>query len=62
MALEIKLPELGENVTSGTLARLLVTVGEEITKDQPLIELETDKAVVEVPANQSGVISRILVK
>jgi len=62
MAVEIKLPELGENITSGTLARLLVKEGDHIKKDQPLIELETDKAVVEVPSSHSGVVTRIAVK
>ncbi|MGE3404943.1 MAG: biotin/lipoyl-containing protein, partial [Vicinamibacterales bacterium] len=40
------LPELGENVASGTVARLLVSVGDTIAKDQGVVELETDKATV----------------
>ncbi len=62
MAVEFKLPELGENVLSGTLSRLLVKAGEVVEKDQPLLEIETDKAVVEVPANQPGKVLNILVK
>lgn len=62
MAVEIKLPELGENVVSGTLSKLLVNAGDLIEKDQPLLEIETDKAVVEVPATQSGKVINILVK
>ncbi len=62
MAVEFKLPELGENVVSGTISRLLVTAGDTVEKDQPILEIETDKAVVEVPANQSGRVVNILVK
>ncbi|MEN3335902.1 MAG: hypothetical protein V7641_5267 [Blastocatellia bacterium] len=62
MATELKLPQLGENVDSGVLARLLVEVGATVKKDQPVIELETDKATVEVPAFSDGVVKEILVK
>ncbi|MGH9148263.1 MAG: biotin/lipoyl-containing protein, partial [Vicinamibacterales bacterium] len=41
---ELKLPELGENVTSADVLRVLVSAGETVTKDQPVLELETDKA------------------
>ncbi len=59
---EIRLPEVGENVESGDVARVLVSVGERVKKEQPLIELETDKAVIEVPSPVEGVIKEILVK
>ena len=62
MATELKLPQLGENVDSGVLARLLVEVGSEVKKDQPVLELETDKATVEVPSFSDGVVKEILVK
>jgi pyruvate dehydrogenase E2 component (dihydrolipoamide acetyltransferase) len=62
MATEFKLPELGENVDSGTIVKILVSEGEKIENDQPLIELETDKAVLEVPSATTGVIEKILVK
>lgn len=62
MAVEFKLPELGENVVSGTISRLLVTAGDVVEKDQPILEIETDKAVVEVPATKSGRVANILVK
>src|ERR1044071_9632310 len=62
MATELKLPQLGENVDSGVLARLLVEVGSTVKKDQPVLELETDKATVEVPAFSDGVVREILVK
>ncbi len=62
MATEIKLPVLGENVDSGDVAKILVAVGDQIDKDQPILELETDKATVEVPAFASGVVREIHVK
>lgn len=62
MAIEFKLPELGENVDSGTVAKILVKEGEHLKMDQPVIELETDKAVVEVPVKVSGIVEKILVE
>ena len=62
MAIELKLPQLGENIESGVLSKLLVSVGDKVAKDQPVIELETDKATVEVPAFEGGVVKEILVK
>lgn len=62
MAIEFKLPELGENVDSGTVAKILVKEGEQLEMDQPVIELETDKAVVEVPVKVSGTVEKILVE
>ncbi len=59
MATEFKLPELGENVESGTVAKLLVSVGDRIEQDQSVVELETDKAVVEVPSSVSGTVQDI---
>lgn len=59
MAIEIKLPELGENIESGAVAAVLVAVGDTIALDAPLVELETDKAVVEVPASSAGVITQV---
>lgn len=62
MALEFKLPDLGENIASGTVAKVLVAEGETIENEQAVLELETDKAVVEVPVDASGVIQEVLVK
>jgi pyruvate dehydrogenase E2 component (dihydrolipoamide acetyltransferase) len=62
MATEIKLPELGENITSGDLVRILVKVGDSIQKDQPIVEIETDKATIEVPSPSAGKITEIRVK
>ncbi|GAB4377656.1 MAG: dihydrolipoyllysine-residue acetyltransferase [Calditrichia bacterium] len=60
--IEFLLPELGENVVSGVVTRLLISEGDFIKADQNILELETEKAVVEVPANVSGVIQKIFIK
>ncbi|MEJ2356543.1 MAG: 2-oxo acid dehydrogenase subunit E2 [Deinococcales bacterium] len=62
MATEVKLPEVGEGIESGTVVGVLVKVGDEVKRDQPLIELETDKAVVEVPSSADGVVQSINVE
>jgi pyruvate dehydrogenase E2 component (dihydrolipoamide acetyltransferase) len=62
MATEFKLPELGENIESGDLVRLLVKPGASIAEGQPVMELETDKAVVEVPSSVAGTIGEVRVK
>lgn len=62
MATEFKLPELGENIESGDLVRLLITPGASITEGQPVMELETDKAVVEVPSSVAGTVGEVRVK
>jgi pyruvate dehydrogenase E2 component (dihydrolipoamide acetyltransferase) len=56
MALEFKFPDVGEGVTEGVLLKWLVKVGDTVKTDQPLAEIETDKAVVEVPSPEDGVI------
>ncbi|MGH9410777.1 MAG: 2-oxo acid dehydrogenase subunit E2 [Vicinamibacterales bacterium] len=56
------LPELGENVTAGDVLRVLVKPGEAIGNDQPVIELETDKATIEVPSTVAGTIREVKVK
>mgnify|MGYP003423165316 FL=1 len=60
--MEVKLPELGDNVTQATVVGVLVKEGDRVEPGQPLLELETDKAVVEVPAEAGGVVKRVLVK
>lgn len=62
MATEFKLPEVGEGIDAGTVVAVLVAVGDRIEKDQPVLELETDKAVVEVPSSVSGVVEAVEVK
>lgn len=59
MAVEFKLPELGENIDSGDLVRILVSVGDRVEKDQPVVELETDKATIEVPSTVAGRVKKI---
>ncbi len=59
MATEVKLPDIGEGIEKGTVVGILVAVGDTVTKDQPLVELETDKAVVEIPSTAAGVVSKI---
>ncbi len=59
---EFKLPELGENIDQGDLVRLMVSLGASVTEGQPVMELETDKAVVEVPSSVSGTVKEIRVK
>jgi pyruvate dehydrogenase E2 component (dihydrolipoamide acetyltransferase) len=62
MATEFKLPELGENIDSGDLVRLLIKPGTSVTEGQPVMELETDKAVVEVPSSVTGTVGEVRVK
>lgn len=62
MTIEIKLPELGENIESADVVSLLVKEGDVIQKDQGLFEIETDKATIEVPSTQNGTVQRILIK
>ena len=62
MATEFKLPELGENIESGDLVRLMIKPGASIAEGEPVMELETDKAVVEVPSSVTGTIGEIHVK
>jgi pyruvate dehydrogenase E2 component (dihydrolipoamide acetyltransferase) len=62
MAAEFKLPELGENVDKGTVVRVLVKPGDKVAKDQGVVEVETDKASIEVPSNVAGTVSDVLVK
>ena len=59
---EFKLPTLGESATSGTVAKVLVAPGDTVSADQSILELETDKAVLEVPSTVAGVVKEILVK
>jgi pyruvate dehydrogenase E2 component (dihydrolipoamide acetyltransferase) len=59
---DFKVPELGENVAGGDVTRVLVKVGDTIARDQPVLELETDKATIEVPSSVAGVIKDIKVK
>ena len=59
---DFKLPELGENIEQGELVRLMISPGAKVSEGQPVMELETDKAVVEVPSSVTGIVKDILVK
>jgi pyruvate/2-oxoglutarate dehydrogenase complex dihydrolipoamide acyltransferase (E2) component len=61
VAYEFKLPDLGEGLTEGEVARWLVTEGQEIAEDDPLVEIQTDKTTVEIPSPAAGRVARILV-
>jgi pyruvate dehydrogenase E2 component (dihydrolipoamide acetyltransferase) len=60
--IDFALPELGENVASGDVLRVLVKVGDTVAKDQPVLELETDKATIEVPSSVAGRVMEVKVK
>jgi 2-oxoglutarate dehydrogenase E2 component (dihydrolipoamide succinyltransferase) len=62
MATEIRVPVLGESITEATVGKWFKQAGDGVTADEPLVELETDKVTVEVPAPASGVLSAIMVK
>jgi len=62
VAYEFKLPDLGEGLTEGEIARWLVAEGDEVAEDQPLVEIQTDKTTVEIPSPAAGKVARILVE
>jgi pyruvate dehydrogenase E2 component (dihydrolipoamide acetyltransferase) len=62
MAYEFKLPDLGEGLTEGEIARWLVSEGDEVAEDDPLVEIQTDKTTVEIPSPAAGRVARILVE
>jgi pyruvate dehydrogenase E2 component (dihydrolipoamide acetyltransferase) len=59
---EFKLPDLGEGLTEGEVARWLVSEGQEVGEDDPLVEIQTDKTTVEIPSPAAGTVTRILVE
>src|SRR5947207_10501547 len=61
VAFEFKLPDLGEGLTEGEVARWLVSEGQEVAEDDPLVEIQTDKTTVEIPSPAAGKVARILV-
>jgi len=62
MATEFKLPDLGENIASGDVVTVFVSAGDVVKPGQPLLEVETDKAVIEVPCPPGGRVASVLVK
>ncbi len=59
MSSEFRLPDLGEGVMEGQILRVLVGEGDHVTEDQPLLEVETDKASVEIPSPHTGIVSGV---
>ena len=59
MATELKLPDVGDNIEQGTVVTVLVKAGDSVTEGQPIIEIETDKAVIEVPAEAAGTVEAV---
>ena len=62
MSIELIVPTLGESITEATVSKWLKKVGESFEADEPLVEIETDKITVEVPAPSAGVLSKITVQ
>jgi len=62
MLKDVKIPEISENVTSGSIVEVLVKVGDTVAVDDVLVEMETEKAVVEIPSPYAGEISDVLVE
>lgn len=62
MTTDFKLPELGENIESADVLNVLVKAGDLVQKDQSIIEIETDKATIEVPSNLEGIVKNVLIK
>ncbi|MSO75942.1 MAG: 2-oxoglutarate dehydrogenase complex dihydrolipoyllysine-residue succinyltransferase [Alphaproteobacteria bacterium] len=60
MTTEIRVPTLGESITEATVAKWLKAVGDHVAADEPLVELETDKVTVEVPASVNGTLTQIM--
>ena len=61
MAISIVVPQLGESVAEGTVARWLKAVGDKVRKEEPLVEIQTDKINVEIPSPAEGVLSSIVI-
>ncbi|MPY73397.1 MAG: 2-oxoglutarate dehydrogenase complex dihydrolipoyllysine-residue succinyltransferase [Alphaproteobacteria bacterium] len=61
-AIEVVVPAVGESITEGTIAKWLKQVGDAVAVDEPLVELETDKATVEIPSTVAGTLSEIRVE
>ena len=59
MANEFTLPSLGENIKAGDVLHVLIKAGDAVTVDQPVLELETDKATVEVPSSLAGTVAEV---
>src|SRR5215471_5972629 len=60
--MDVKLPHLGEGADSGTVVNLFVKEGDQIAKDQPILELENEKAVATIPSTSAGTVTKLFVK
>lgn len=60
MATELNMPQMGESVTEGTISRWLVKEGDTVARDQPLLEISTDKVDAEVPSPAAGTVLKLL--
>src|SRR5258706_2717072 len=61
MPISIVVPQLGESVAEGTVAKWLKAEGERVRKEEPLVEIQTDKINVEIPSPGEGILTKILV-
>src|SRR2546427_1897284 len=62
MPIKIVVPQLGESVAEGTVSKWLKSVGDRVRKEEPLVEIQTDKINVEIPSPSEGVLEKILVQ
>ena len=62
MATDVLMPQMGESITEGTVVKWLKKVGETVQRDEPLLEISTDKVDAEIPAPAAGVVTEILAK
>src|ERR1700743_2647662 len=60
--MDVKLPHLGEGADSGTVVNLFVKEGDQIAKDQPILELENEKAVATIPSTAAGTVGKVFLK
>src|SRR5580698_10423328 len=60
MAVEVQMPQMGESVIEGTIAKWLVKEGDTVSEDQPLVEISTDKVDTEIPLPSAGTISQLV--
>src|SRR2546421_7467923 len=60
--MDLKLPHLGEGADSGTVVNLFVKEGDQVTRDQPILELENEKAVATIPSTAAGTVTKVYVK
>src|SRR5437016_9252637 len=62
MAIDVVMPQMGESIAEGTVSRWIKKVGEKVDRDEPLLEISTDKVDAEIPSPAAGTVSEILVQ